>query len=450
MSPTNPNAHLEFTGRALPRVHLRIPDSHARYYRIHVQDDGYPAQRLESGATYEHPLYPTYLINEYLAQYSASGDRDALAAAKLVADAALRRMRKFQGALVFWYPADGQHARIARRHYSALTQAYYVRCFFQLSLALGEPAYEAAAREAFASLLIPVDEGGVARRMPFGMGIEELPLDTPDLILNGWLSALATLCEDGRLVDRMGASEFIEANLDALEHLLPKYDCPEYRNSRYSLAGPLYLRLRVQTSKSPIVISDAAFALSDAAVLPLAEQSSTRWSNFFFEKDVRAREGSETFFSGRNARFNVIASHFATPNRMLFTLQRPLFGRVLLEGYIGEYDPLSSAPVGGRWIALNSVWMCGLPRQCDLSLPPSALQLVGYPTNFAKVLDGQNRNIYHETHIRRLEQITAYQNRPLFRFYANKWRDYTREWPSDPRYAQFGHDPDRTDLLMAG
>lgn len=433
----NPNSDLGITGRVLPRIYLKLPPDHARYYKIHVLDDGYPAQRFEGGEFYEHPLYPTYLIEEFVAQYEAAKNPETLAAAEMIATAALKRMQRFGDALVFWYPGEGAHARVSCPHYSALTQAYYTRCFFDLWIATNNSHYEDVARQSFASLTIAVEKEGVARYLPYGIGMEELPLATPDLILNGWLSAIAALCEKPQLVARLGISDFIARNLDALEKLLPDYDCPGYRNSRYSLSGPLYVRLRLLTSKAPLVLRDVRFSVGAGFDFDIGTENDSRWANYAFAKDVESQVASTIRFRSHTARFNLVASQFSLPNQVSFTVDKPVLGLLALEAYLGRYEPLASAPVDGKWTRLSIVGLYGRRKACKLAIPKSAMDLVGYPTNFAKVLDGRNRNIYHETHIRRLTQIAEYQNRPIFRHYAEKWRRYTREWTHDPRYMRF-------------
>jgi hypothetical protein len=240
------------------------------------------------------------------------------------------------------------------------------------------------------------------------------------------------------MVDRLEAAPFINENLDALEYLLPRYDCPNYRNSRYSLSTPLYLRLRLLTSKSAIALQSLEFSLGDAMSFGLEDEGDTRWDDYVFKKDVASRDGTRISFRSCTARFNVVASQFSTPNSVSFAMASPVFGRLVLEGYMGAYDPLTSAPVGGDWKRLGAVWLYRRLQKCRFAIPGSAMDLVGYPTNFAKVLDGRNQNVYHVTHIRRLEEISTYQDRAVFREYALKWRSYIEAWADDPRYGRFG------------
>ncbi|THV43397.1 hypothetical protein [Glycomyces buryatensis] len=40
----------------------------AGYYRLAWTADGFPGQLQQDGSIWEHPIYPTYVLKDYLAQ----------------------------------------------------------------------------------------------------------------------------------------------------------------------------------------------------------------------------------------------------------------------------------------------------------------------------------------------------------------------------------------------
>lgn len=98
--------------------------------------------------------------------------RDALQAA---GRASVARMTAHEDALVFWYDEDDDNARATARHYSGLTQGYYTVYLARGAQVLRDDALRTAADRVFASLLVPVERGGVLHEGREGPSIAELP-----------------------------------------------------------------------------------------------------------------------------------------------------------------------------------------------------------------------------------------------------------------------------------
>src|ERR1700733_7684084 len=53
--------------------------------------------------------------------------------------------------------------------------------------------------------------------------------------------------------------------------------------------------------------------------------------------------------------------------------------------------------------------------ECSVSFGPPVADLVGYPTNFMKRIDGVNRHVYHVTRIQRLRELARFRDRTTLR-----------------------------------
>jgi hypothetical protein len=434
------NAKLGITGRAMPPIRIMAPSS-VRYYKLHFLEDGFPAQKRSDGSFYEHPLYPIYIAEEYFRQNARKPDPALIEAARLVMDAALKRARPFRDSLVFWYGADANVTRAAHRHYSALTQSYYVSALANLHDLIGQRSgYNRLAKQFASSLAIPAAEGGVMQQRAQGKGIEELPLDMPELVLNGWLSALAKLVPHPKLLHRAGLGGFLNENLDLLEYLLPRYDVPALENSRYSLSGYVYLRLTANGS-ARITLRDANCSWSAGEKFPLGTGGAYRWQNFLLEDDIAAEaDGGHT--SRRHAlRANLVLSQLAEENAFEFVASTTRPAEVRVEMMVGEYSPFTTIPASTKWVRLESLAVTPEPRTFRVKIGAPHTDLIGYPTNFQKSFDGKNRNVYHAIHIKGLYQLHRYQDRPVFLDMAKRWTGYIARWKDNPLYARFGeHD----------
>lgn len=97
------------------------------YHKGAFFGDGLPG-RVVDGALVPHPIYAAYVIENYLHQAEATGERVFVDGAVRVARAVVRRMDSHHDAAVFWYePSWGLSSWVAERHYSALTQSHYAR-----------------------------------------------------------------------------------------------------------------------------------------------------------------------------------------------------------------------------------------------------------------------------------------------------------------------------------
>ncbi|MCB2177120.1 MAG: D-glucuronyl C5-epimerase family protein [Actinomycetales bacterium] len=396
------------------------------FYRFHFLSDGYPGRAEPDGTVFAHPIYGTYVLADYAGQLERQRTAELESALRTVAHAAVDRMEDHRGALAFWYDADPvRSARLYERHYSGLTQGYYAVELYRAGTLLGDTALLDAAERTFASLLVPVQEGGVYFENARGSTICEVPQHPNSWILNGWMSSLASVRRYAELSGSAQAQETFAASALSMADLLPLFDDPALRTSLYGLTGFTYLRLVFDTV--PTGLEDLVLVVPGEADVQVAATGVSRWQTFVLDGDMAG-----TTPTSRTVRLNAVLS-IATVgggNALEATVvaDRPV--RVVLEGMKGEYDPRSSAPVRSQWVRLDDATTEAARHRVRLAIGDEIARAAAYPTNFVKEIDGLNVNIYHGVHIRRLREIGAATGIQEMLDWADTWADYVDQWPS--------------------
>lgn len=387
----------------MPSFTGRFADMAGGFYRLEWNEDGYPCRRQDDGSLWEHPIYPVYVLMNYLRQMKDSPSAELREAIRSVATTTVSRMEDFEGALVRWYEPGGG-ARLFERHYSALTQGYYAEQLWLAAEAVGDDALKEAARRSFLALTVPQEKGGVLYRDAHGVSIAEVPQQPNSYILNGWQSALHSAWQYFQRSGDDVARELVMSSAATMASLLPAYDAPEVANSRYGLTGFAYLR----TSDTDLI--DARLVVPGEGVFGLTGHRS-RWANHRIDE----------------RRVNLVFSLASPgPNIVELEVARP----AKVELHLGAYDPLSSAPVRTAWERIGTV----TPAAGRLEIPREILKRIVYPTNFLKRIDGVNTNVYHPIHVRRLRQLAEITGEAAFHEWADRWAAAMSRWGTMPIY----------------
>ncbi|MFE9697268.1 D-glucuronyl C5-epimerase family protein [Streptomyces sp. NPDC006270] len=376
------------------------------FYKIAWTEDGYPGKNAGDGTVYEHPIYPTYVLQDYLKQYQDNPTPALKKALSTVAHAAVDRMVPHENSLVFWYEPGGG-SRLYERHYSALTQGYYANRLHDVGALLKDQELLDAAEKAFLALTVPAEKDGVLYRDSHGVSIAEVPQQPNSYILNGWQSALASSWQYWLASGDERARDLVLESSRTMAKLLPLYDAPDVANSRYGLTGFLYVRT-VGSDLEDVTVSvpgEGDFGLASA-------KEPSRWQNHRVDK----------------RQVNLVLSKASFPKKN--TLSIDVSKSTAVEAYVGEYDPLSSSPVKGEWIEIGRVG----PDSPDLQVPWDVVNKTVYPTNFVKKIDSKNTNVYHSVHVKRLTELAEATKLQELQKWADRWADAMCRWDSLPQY----------------
>lgn len=403
--------------------------------RIRPGPDGYP-ERWRNDRWLCHPMDGRYLIDDYVDSYDERRSSELARAVERVAMASLRRMSEFQGALVFWYEPHVAVRRAGnRRTYSGLTQAYYARSFANAARICGSRPLASAADRCFDSILIPAPSGGVLYDRPEGIAIAQVPSAPRDLVLNGWLSSLVALHEYGRLRHRADAHRLVERSAAYLVQLLPLYDVPRYRTSRYALTGVLRAELRLSPKPARTSIHSASIDVPDEGRFELLLGDRGHWESHLWPSHV-AGERYPVEVRGSTVRANLVLSRVGHParHRVDIDLEVSEATECTLYAHLGRYDPSRASAVDRTWSPIERRSLAPGRTRLTFELPSRALDLVAAPTNFGKVIGDREVNSYHPIHVRRLRQLAERLQMRELDAWAAKWAGYMSDRSRMPLY----------------
>ena len=404
---------------------------------VAVASDGYPVRRI-ADAWVAHPMDGRYVLDALCELATTALDsplRDAIAHA---GKAIQRRLKRLQGAQVFWYEPDSLPVgRLrTRRHYSALTQATYARSLARAGQLVSNPSLTELARACFEGLLMP-DPPGVLQEVNGEPYLAEVPMRPRDLVLNAWLTTLEATIDYGRLADDMRAEELVERSAVFLRRVLHLYDVPELANSRYSLTGTIKARVEFEPAKRDIDVADLRISIPGEGEFGIDTGHGDRWSQ---EADPRYAVVTRTGFRVLRGvlLLNLVLTRVGFPEPPAVHL-RVLGGavdRVRLRLFVGEYSPSTSAPVRPEWRTVSSAEVVP-DGHVQLPMPWDDLALIGYPTNFGKRIGRHLVNSFHPIHVDRLRAFGARTRDPrVFDMWADRWEEAMRQWPEMDVYAE--------------
>jgi hypothetical protein len=410
------------------------------YYKLEFDEHGYPCQ-IRENELYKHPIYGVYVLKDYLKQYNQNSNVELLDAIIRLADLVYEYMESHLDSKVFWYEADFKVGRAIKRHYSGLTQSYYSQIFYEVYLKTNKHKYKTAAFRIFRSLLVSSQNNGVLYRWNNYTSIAELPMIPNGLILNGWLTILNNVHKFYIHTKFDDARGLFEDSTKSLTEILPLYDSVENYNSRYSLTGPIIVKLVFKKNHKLINISNIKLSIPGVESINVNPNTHKHfWNNYIFNEDIE-QVAKSIRIKSRTLRLNLVCSRLSFP--LDNTLQIYISSDQKIEFdffcYSGKYDPLSSSQIDRKWEFAGRYFSENNSGSFDLSIPWKFADLIAYPTNFKKRIKNKNYNVYHFIHIRILDQLYKITNITKLKYHSELWLNYTKEWKKMDIYNKVEH-----------
>ena len=189
--------------------------------------------------------------------------------------------------------------------------------------------------------------------------------------------------------------------------LLPRYDANDLRLSRYGLTG--FTQLELKTKMPSELVSINIIVEGEKPVkVARSKGNLSNWNSFIYTHAARI------------IRANLVLSH-AAPTHLLVKYKNPV--DLNLRIYLGEYSKLSAAPVNKKWAELGEF----SGNEIIIPIDEAVTGLVAYPTNFLKILDGKQTNVYHTIHIERLDELSRHFQDERLDYWIKKWKGYVCE-----------------------
>lgn len=325
-------------------------------YEMYLLEDGYPGKKTRAGIV-PHPIYGTYLINDFIAKYKSTKDDRYLLGAQKLLKTAVERMSKTNNAWVFFYNPDWQIDDKSETYYSALTQARYLNVTSQLYSITKDDELKQLAKYFFNSLILPTKNGGVLlEHKDIGIVFEEYPGKIPTFVLNGWVTTIRAILKYYATMGDNDAKKVIIRSLSALEHFLPLYDIEELANSRYMLSGRTSLKFNFKESN----INEIEFLKSVIKFPGIGQYNVTRtkendWINQYDEGFYKENKTIKVI--NKVAYINVLLSYASYPDNNIFeaVIIANKAAQVKIEVASGRYNPLHAKVQRENWAILEDI-----------------------------------------------------------------------------------------------
>jgi len=397
------------------------------YYRIEFLPNGYPGRRT-GDVLYAHPIYGPYVIADYIAQYRRTQDEDFLEAAKHVADGAVEQMSPVGDGLAFLYSKEKTAVSTkSGTFYSGLTQARYVECFKNLVRLPGTERFREPLSRILKSLLVPAEDGGVARYTDdAGLIIEEYPSLAPDCTLNGWTTATVILRDYAKLTGDEEGWDIFRQSVRGLERLIPIYDVPELANSRYRLTG--VASIQVTANGADLEVVDCEVEMPGSGTYSAKDAGDPAGEALKAGPKVVRDGGSEALM------LSLSRLTWPAPNTVHLTIRTSGPGDVTLGIGDGEYNPMTKDLPVKYFRALTRVALEAGENHVSVAVPWNDAELISYPTGFGKALANRQFNQYHWIHVDTLGKIVEETGSEILAYYREKWLRYPQDWPGMPQY----------------
>lgn len=400
-----------------------------RFYKLTFDEDGCPMKQTESGMVF-HPLYPAYLIADYLDLFSLDKDLLYLHQILDLVKLSVKRTSLLSNGNAMCFVYDNKQNLSYMRHsfYSSLTQSHYIKCIARIlrltkQYGIVDSSIDLSdiLLKLWNSLLINVDDGGVLLKKDFGWVAEEYPSEIPLYTLNGWATVMRNILSARSLLNDadIDCTEYIEQNLRALIHLLPLYDAEFCYNTKYNLSG--FSRIRcVFSKKVEYSFQELTINIPDSGTFPIYDfVQPTRWSNYVERKEDRLFQ------------CNIVRSLISYPLQNEIHMKLKVSDDCVMKVYYadGDYNPDLSAAPTQRWIEFSQL---NLKADClidkTLNIPFDDRNIFAYPTNFNKKIGVKHYNVYHFVHIIALAEIYKHTKIESLKKYSLKWLEYTKNW----------------------
>jgi hypothetical protein len=205
-------------------------------------------------------------------------------------------------------------------------------------------------------------------------------------------------------------------------------------NSRYSLSGFQYVKLKFGSGRD-IEIKNLTLNIPNEGShnidLKSKDNQKSRWNDYLFAGDTNYLADKKCVIPVNSIiRLNLVLSRISYPkeNALQIELESSSDQKLEVQVFKGEYSPYSAAQFHNRWISMKTIDIKKGENKIEVPIDWALSDLISYPTNFLKVIDNKNYNVYHFVHISRLKEFYLITGNEELGKYSDKWEEYTTKW----------------------
>lgn len=412
------------------------------YYQYKIKDNIPYQYDKKNDRYFFNPLFGVYFLSDYVRNYNITKDEKYLKYSKSLMLELMNKIEKVNfnnlEAYIFYYEPNDYASRLFHKHYSGLTQAYYVEYLSKLYKLTKDEFYNQVAIKIFNSLLIPIEKGGVLFDKNGYTALEETPLYPNQFILNGWLSAIVSLDKANNILENNNIQNLIKKNIDTLNKIIDKYDVEELNNSRYCLTHFFWFKLYKKNYNIKSIKFNYPLEQSlEINSLSSLNEKKSRWEPYI--RNINLDLSSDKIIGKNYIQFNAVLTNLGINEIIIeFDEEKKLnINNLNFQVYLGDYDPMTANTINNKWENIDNKFLRIEGNHLIISVEHQNLsKFIEYPTNFKKKFSDGYRNAYHDIHIKWLDYLGKKYNYEKFNFYVKKWLKYRENWKYETPYKE--------------
>lgn len=310
-------------------------------------------------------------------------------------------------------------------NYSGLTNSKMLFIYSYYNQICKSKIYEKFCHDIYGSLILDVKNRGCCFKLDTNKYWIDEEANSPQFILNGFLSVIRNLIDLTNVKTKYNIQDILDKNKNCLEYLLPKYDCEEYKTSKYRL-----------TTYGGIVLE-----FNDTIEFNDIKELSIIYNNLSYNfKYHKYKKGSFNYFAFRSNYFTIyknklylhVIYHELFETKIVLNINKILkITRTQINNCYFSNKKQKGNLIDTKLDISNTdnphIFILKLDKMVEKYFKPSI-------TYFTKLYQDKYYNVYHYNHIDNLKYVNKYFKSNIIDLYIDKWINYTKEWKNIELY----------------
>ena len=326
-----------------------------------------------------------------------------------------------EGEYIFQYNHKDFRTGNINSPYSGLTNSKMLFIYSYYNQICNSEKYEKFCDDIYGTLMLDVKNRGCCFKLDTDKYWIDEEANSPQFILNGFLSVIRNLIDLTNVKTKYNIPDILDKNKNCLEYLLPKYDCEEYKTSKYRL-----------TTYGEIVLEfNDTIEFNDIKELSIIYNNLSY--NFEYLREWSSFASRANFFTvNKNKLYLHVIYHELFETKIVLNINKILkiTGTQISNCYISQKKHkgnLVNIKLDISNTNNSNIFILKLDKMVEKYFKPSI-------TNFTKSYQNKFYNVYHYNHIENLKYVNKYFKSNILDLYIDKWTNYTKEWKNVELY----------------